>query len=110
MAWPHGLLVIREVCEVHPTPPPKFSMFYLAFTEREQVITPGQHVFDTRNDGCPHADESGEISYLVALGALQRGGFALFLGTVYEDLISMPTCLLFQLKNHSGVLAENRLP
>ena len=59
------------------------------FTEHEQVITPTQHVLDTRDEGCPHAADSGEISYLVVHGALQRGGFALFSSTVYEDLISM---------------------
>ena len=53
------------------------------------MITLGQHVNDTRNEGCPHAGDSGEIHYLVVQGALQGGGFAPFLSTVYEDLVSM---------------------
>ena len=53
------------------------------------MITPVQHVFDMRNEWCPHAEDSGEISYLVVHGALLRGGVALFSSTDYEDLISM---------------------
>ena len=54
------------------------------------MITPGQHVFDACNEGCLHAGDSGEISYLVVHGAVQKGEFALFLSTVYEDLVGMP--------------------
>ena len=69
--------------------PPQFPLFYLAFTERGQVITPGQHVIDTRNAVCQHAGDSGETSYLVVQTALKKDGLALFLSTAYEDLIGM---------------------
>ena len=49
------------------------------------MITPGQHIFNTCNEGCPHAGNSGENKH----GALERDGFALFSNTVYEDLINM---------------------
>ena len=70
-----------------------FSLFYLAFTDREQVVTPGQHVSDTCNEGCPHAGDSDEISYLVVHGALQKGEFALFSSTVCEEY-SVPAWLI----------------
>ena len=54
------------------------------------MVTPGQHVFDTRKEGYPHAGDSGEISYLVVHGTLQRSEFALCSSTDYEGLISMP--------------------
>ena len=73
--------VSREVCEVGL--PPRFSLFYLAFTEREQVTTLAQRIFDMCNEGYPLAGDSGEVNYLVIHGALQRGGFALFSSTVY---------------------------
>ena len=76
----------------------QFSLFYLAFIEHEPAITPGQHIFDMSNEGCPHAADSGEISYPVVYGALQRGGFALFLGTVHDDLISTPEELFISVK------------
>ena len=34
----------------------------MAFTERERMITRGQHVFDN-SKGCPNAGDSDEISY-----------------------------------------------
>ena len=69
--------------------PLQVSLFYLAFIEHERVITAGQHVFDTRSEGCPHTDDSDEITHPVVREALRRGGFDPFSSTVYEDLISI---------------------
>ena len=69
----------REVCESSLFL--LFSLFCLAFIEREKVITSGQQAFDTRNKVCRYARDSGEISYLVAHRALRRDGFAMLFMT-----------------------------
>ena len=51
-----------------------------------------------RNEGCPHAGDSSEISYRVVHGALQKDGFALFQSIIYEDLISMPAQLIISVE------------
>ena len=76
------------MCEVRL--PSSNPYFYLGFTGRGQVSIASQHVFDMCNEGCPHAGDSGEISYLVVHGPLQRVRSALYSSTVHEDLISMP--------------------
>ena len=64
------------------------------------MSTPGQHVLDTRNEGCPQVGDSGEIRLFHTLNCKASGawGFCKGVGlpffqtsTVYrEDLISMP--------------------
>ena len=66
-----GLMSTRSVGKCVKSIYPQLSPFYLVFTGHEQEITPGQHVSDTHNEGCPLTGDPAEASYLVVQRALQ---------------------------------------